>query len=323
VAGRRHGPPENPGAVPKPTALTATLRLAVGTTALRRIAGDPGALRWIAEGLTVTLQRVRISIGQRLGVILSSHPEIWEMIEELTENRITVSAISRRIEDVAMPHLIHRPTRDNHVQRMHQVERQELSILGLHHFDSRLVKTGALLGIGQLHLDVAQVKQIVKLLHGGRRVSQLKDGGSAVGVGSFRKQGEPPRFIVVVDWNLSILASLSAEKSCADLRNLRLAKRWKINESKPSRIWSVTKAELHDLVDRLPEGAVDGAALLLEEITDGRIDPEQAWFWTREWQAKEREADDDLAAGRATAFENDGELLGALEADTKPLDADS
>lgn len=85
----------------------------------------------------------------------------------------------------------------------------------------------------------------------------------------------------------------------------------------------MTKAELHELVDRLPEGAVDGAAILLEEITDGRIDPEQAWFWTREWQTKEREADEDLAAGRATTYESDDEFLGALEADMKPVDADS
>ncbi|HVX34204.1 MAG TPA: hypothetical protein VHA80_13795 [Solirubrobacterales bacterium] len=83
------------------------------------------------------------------------------------------------------------------------------------------------------------------------------------------------------------------------------------------------KAELHESVDRLPEGAVDGAAVLIEEITDGRIDPEQAWFWTREWQAKEREADEDLAAGRATTFESDDEFLEGLEADMKPFDADS
>jgi hypothetical protein len=50
-------------------------------------------------------------------------------------------------------------------------------------------------------------------------------------------------------------------------------------------------------VDRLLDQAVDGAAILLGEITDGRIDPEQAWFWTREWQQREREADEDLAAG--------------------------
>jgi hypothetical protein len=85
----------------------------------------------------------------------------------------------------------------------------------------------------------------------------------------------------------------------------------------------MTKAELHQLVDRLPDQAVDGAAILLEEITDGRIDPEQAWFWTREWQAREREADNDLAAGRTTRFESDDEFLAALDERTKPLDADA
>ncbi|MBS1892147.1 MAG: hypothetical protein JST59_12695 [Actinobacteria bacterium] len=85
----------------------------------------------------------------------------------------------------------------------------------------------------------------------------------------------------------------------------------------------MTKAELHELVDRLPDGAVDGAAILLEEITDGRIDPEQAWFWTREWQAKEREADEDLAADRGDTYASDDEFLAALDERTKPLDADS
>ena len=83
----------------------------------------------------------------------------------------------------------------------------------------------------------------------------------------------------------------------------------------------MTKAELHVLVDRLPETAVDGAGLLLAEISDGRLDPEQAWFWTREWQAGEREADDDMAAGRVTRFNSDEEFLGALDERMKPLDA--
>jgi hypothetical protein len=83
------------------------------------------------------------------------------------------------------------------------------------------------------------------------------------------------------------------------------------------------KADLHQLVGRLPDGAVDGTAILLEEITDGRIDPEQARFWTREWQAKEREADEGRAAGRVTSYKSDDELLVALQADMKPLDADS
>ena len=85
----------------------------------------------------------------------------------------------------------------------------------------------------------------------------------------------------------------------------------------------MTKAELHELVDRLPEQAVDGAAVLLEEISVGRIDPEQAGFWTREWSEKEREADEDIAAGRVTRHEGDEDFLAALDERTKPLDADA
>ena len=50
---------------------------------------------------------------------------------------------------------------------------------------------------------------------------------------------------------------------------------------------------------------------------------EQAWFWTREWQAREREADDDPAAGRVTRYESDEEFLAALDERTKPLDVDA
>ncbi len=85
----------------------------------------------------------------------------------------------------------------------------------------------------------------------------------------------------------------------------------------------MTKADLHELVDRLPERAVDGAAILLGEISDGRIAPEQTGFWTREWLAKEREADDDLAAGRVTCYESDEEFLAALDERMKPLDANT
>jgi hypothetical protein len=85
----------------------------------------------------------------------------------------------------------------------------------------------------------------------------------------------------------------------------------------------VTKAELHELVERLPDNAVDGAAILLGEISEGRIDPDQAWFWTREWQTMEREAEADRLAGRVTGYDGDEEFLKALDARTKPLDADA
>jgi hypothetical protein len=52
-------------------------------------------------------------------------------------------------------------------------------------------------------------------------------------------------------------------------------------------------------------------------------DPSQAWFWTPEWQAKEREADEDIAAGRSERFESDEEFFAALEREMKPLNDDS
>jgi bifunctional DNA-binding transcriptional regulator/antitoxin component of YhaV-PrlF toxin-antitoxin module len=48
-----------------------------------------------------------------------------------------------------------------------------------------------------------------------------------------------------------------------------------------------------------------------------KIDPDQAWFWTPEWQAKEREADEDHAAGRFTTHDSDEEFLSALRERSK------
>jgi predicted RNase H-like HicB family nuclease len=40
--------------------------------------------------------------------------------------------------------------------------------------------------------------------------------------------------------------------------------------------------------------------------------PDQTWFWTPEWQAKEREADEDIATGRVERFNSDEEFLAAF-----------
>ena len=43
------------------------------------------------------------------------------------------------------------------------------------------------------------------------------------------------------------------------------------------------------------------------------IDPDQAWYWTQEWQEGEREADEDIAAGRTLGpFDNVEDLIEAL-----------
>ena len=43
----------------------------------------------------------------------------------------------------------------------------------------------------------------------------------------------------------------------------------------------------------------------------GMFDPEvsQAYFWTEEWQAGEREADEDIAAGRGRHFDSAAEAI--------------
>lgn len=55
----------------------------------------------------------------------------------------------------------------------------------------------------------------------------------------------------------------------------------------------------------------DGRAILTPAAL---IPRDQRWYWTPEWQAGEREADADIAAGRGRVFDTDAEFLAALEA---------
>jgi hypothetical protein len=83
----------------------------------------------------------------------------------------------------------------------------------------------------------------------------------------------------------------------------------------------VTKAELHKLVDELPDTAVDGAGVLLRGIIKGPIDPDQAWFWTPEWQAGEHEADAEIAEGSGAVFRSTEEFIAHLES-VPPAESD-
>jgi hypothetical protein len=76
----------------------------------------------------------------------------------------------------------------------------------------------------------------------------------------------------------------------------------------------VTKAELHELIDALPEASLDGAAVLLRGIIEGPIDPDQAWFWTPAWQAREREADQQIADREGTVHRSTDDFIAHLEA---------
>ena len=57
---------------------------------------------------------------------------------------------------------------------------------------------------------------------------------------------------------------------------------------------------------------VDGRLVLVPKQL---IDKDQTWFWTKEWQTAEREAEDDLRAGRVEAFETLDGLIADLDAD--------
>ena len=74
----------------------------------------------------------------------------------------------------------------------------------------------------------------------------------------------------------------------------------------------MTKADLHELVDELPEEALNGAAFLLERLLRGRVDPDQAWVWTAEWQERLRSSLADLEAGRTQRFSTSEEFLASL-----------
>ena len=62
-----------------------------------------------------------------------------------------------------------------------------------------------------------------------------------------------------------------------------------------------------DLVEVMVEG--DKAVLLPKKI----VDKSQAYFWTKEWQVAEREASEDIKAGRVKTFDNVEELIKDLE----------
>ena len=53
----------------------------------------------------------------------------------------------------------------------------------------------------------------------------------------------------------------------------------------------------------------DRAVLLPKRL----IDKSQAYFWTKEWQEAEREASEDIKAGRVKAFDTAKELIRDLE----------
>ena len=57
--------------------------------------------------------------------------------------------------------------------------------------------------------------------------------------------------------------------------------------------------------------SVHDGGILLEPVAV--VDRSQAWFWTAEWQAAEREATEDIEAGRVRDFDSVDEAIDALD----------
>ncbi len=76
----------------------------------------------------------------------------------------------------------------------------------------------------------------------------------------------------------------------------------------------MTKTELHELVEGLPDDTLDGAAVLLRSLADRRIDPDQAWFWTLDWLSGELEADREARTDPGVVYEDAESFKAALHA---------
>ena len=75
----------------------------------------------------------------------------------------------------------------------------------------------------------------------------------------------------------------------------------------PEDIRSAARLEEGDLLEA--EITPDGILLRPQKL----IDASQAWFWNPSWQAGEREADADRAAGRVEAFGSGEALIAGLQ----------
>ncbi|MCX5880305.1 MAG: AbrB/MazE/SpoVT family DNA-binding domain-containing protein [Deltaproteobacteria bacterium] len=79
----------------------------------------------------------------------------------------------------------------------------------------------------------------------------------------------------------------------------------------PKHIMTAMNLEPGDEIDIRVE---NGAAHLIP-ITTIKMPRDQAWFWTKEWQEKEREADIDIAEGKVRDFDSLEALMKDLHSD--------
>jgi AbrB family looped-hinge helix DNA binding protein len=85
----------------------------------------------------------------------------------------------------------------------------------------------------------------------------------------------------------------------------------------PDDIRRAARLEEGDLLEA--EITADGILLRPQKV----IDAAQAWFWSPDWQAGERDADEDREAKRAETFSSDEAFVSALRSRAKRPDRGS
>jgi hypothetical protein len=66
------------------------------------------------------------------------------------------------------------------------------------------------------------------------------------------------------------------------------------------------------LREQAPDGSERWYAVHPKTGLRVEIAPQQTWFWTPEWQARERQADEDLAHGRYEVFDDLDSFIDSL-----------
>lgn len=95
---------------------------------------------------------------------------------------------------------------------------------------------------------------------------------------------------------------------------MAITRRGKVRDKGQLTVPGVIRKAMHlDKDDDVEFTLTDSGELIVRVLTT--IPADQKWFWTPEWQAGEREASEQIAAGDVTFHENVDEMFSFLNRD--------
>ena len=71
-------------------------------------------------------------------------------------------------------------------------------------------------------------------------------------------------------------------------------------------------ADFESLIEQIESLPREQKFQLVKRLEQDGFFDDQSWYWTPEWQAAEKDADDDIAAGRVHRFGNIKDAIGFL-----------